>query len=239
MHPMKRPRRPAKRVASKKTEIVKRKKPSKAFKKIKAGLDQALAHARAVPEWTAEDAAVFDIPKSPPGFAYQWAPVASTFRMELKGWGRVPFSRHAELGKPLNFDGYIVYRGMALFQISSDLVREALAAARNAAISQGQLGNIRMSGDYGGGFGSTPGFGAIMPGEWIESEALPETEPLEETEISIKFMMPKNWPSGAAACRLDLAEYIRRRLLQSGHLLTSGEDGVYSIVRLTTEKVDF
>lgn len=227
---MKRPRRPVKRkVASKKTKPVKRK-----TSKIVRSLKQALKYVRGqlvLEEWTAEDAAVFDIPQPPSGFAYQWSPVSSIFRMQLKGWSQVPFSRHPEIGIPQNFDGYVVYRGMALFQISADLVKEALAAVRENSLALGQLGDKRMSGDYSAGFGS------IMPEEWVIDEPLPDAEPLAETELTIKFTMPTSWPGGAAACHLDLAEYVRRRLVQEGHLLCSDNDGVYSIVRLTTEKV--
>lgn len=215
----------AKRVASKKTKPVKRKKVSLAFNKIQAGCPPL--------PWTAEDAAIFDIPNPPSGFAYQWSPFSRIEYMRSKGWSQVPFSRHPEMAQSTNFDGYIVYRGMALFQISADIVKEALAAMRNTAQAQGQLSSLRMSGDYDAGFGS------IMPEEWIVSEPLPDAEPLTETELTIKFMMPKSWSGAAATCRLDLAEYVRRRLLQDQHFLASdGGDGIYYIVELTTKKVE-
>ena len=224
---MKRPRRPAKRIASKKIATVKSR--AKSFKKIIANM--ASNGKPVLEEWTAEEAQVFDIPKPPAGYAYQWSPVSSIFRMQIKGWSQVPFSRHPEIGLPQNFDGYVVYRGMALFQISADIVREALASMQDTAQAEGQLSSLRI--DYSAGFGS------IMPEEWLVSEPLPDAEPLTETELTIKFMMPKSWPGAAATCRLDLAEYVRRRLLQDQHFLASeGGDGIYSIVELTTKKVE-
>lgn len=232
---MKRPSRPVKRKAASK-KIIKRKKPSKAFRKIKAGLDEALAHARAEPEWTAEDAAVFDIPKPPAGFAYQWAPFSRIIYMLSKGWEQVPFSRHPDLGRALNFDGYIVYRDTALFQISSALVDKELS--RLKLMAKDMTAEFDASvGRHGEGFGFY-----ILPQSFMvdsDYERVPEASPPIEMTMFIVLRVPSRWCDTANALNLPHAEYARRRIAQSGYLISPDDKGIFSPFELITTKVEF
>jgi hypothetical protein len=188
-------------------------------------------------EWTAEEAAVFDSITPPDGFAYQWSPTESTFRMELKGWTRVPFSRHPALGKPLNFDGYIVYRGMSLFQISADLVQQELSMGRVAAINQtgefGEAFDAIRSKEGRGFYIMSPSFVATESYETVASSA-----PALPLQLTITFMMPARWQDAASALKLSPAEYSRRRVAMEGLLMAPDESGAYAPFELTTRKVD-
>lgn len=247
---MKRPRRPTKRkVAPKK--VVKRKTTvsrNKIIRDIREALDVTKDGKfdrvwQVVPDLSAVEAAVFDIPKPPPGFSYQWSPVVAAFRMELKGWSRVPFSRHPEIGKPQNFDGYIVYRDMALFQIAADLAEAIHHGHRQRAIAQRQgIGDDVMQAMAGY---SDP---SIRHGHGIPilSEAFltsadytgPENPGDAVVELAVKFLMPGRWRDAAAALRLDDSEYVRRRILMEGTLLSAQTDGTFAVVKLTTEKTE-
>lgn len=225
MPPMKGPRRPAKRkLAPRKT--VKRKKP-------------IVSKPRAVPDWTAEDAAVFDAPKPPAGFAYQWSPVSSIFRMQLKGWVQVPFSRHSsELAPSCNFDGYVVYRDTALFQIAADLVAEAREADRRRAVDAFG-GDEALEAMANGGKGR--GF-YIMPPSFMvstEYEHVAPDAPAAPVSLTITFMAPARWRDAASALGLPIDEYVRRRIaMESALMLISSDDGTFSPYELTTRKVD-
>jgi hypothetical protein len=237
MHPMKRPRRPAKRVASKKTKVTKRKK-----NKIITGLKQALRHAREVPDWAPEDAAVFDIPKPPPGFAYQWAPFSRIEYMRRKGWVQVPYSRHPEMPLSTSFDGYILYRDTTLFQISEELVRGELDRAKlNAKDLEKDF--YEVLGIEGAGYkrdGFRTIFHILSPHFMVSSnyEGPPDTGPVV-VDLTIKFTMPWRWRDAAAALQISESEYVRRRLIMSSHLLHPDDDGTYSVVEeVTTKKVE-
>ena len=237
---MKRPRRPAKRVASKKTKPVKRKKASRAFNKIQAGLNEALKHARSAPlPWTEEDAAIFDIPKPPSGFAYQWSPFSRIEYMRSRGWSQVPFSRHPEMLQSTNFDGYIVYRDTALFQISEAIVvaeRHRLQGLAEDMVDETLLANgVHVSS------GSAHHFSYMLsPSFMVSSDYDRHTDfdgPVD-IELTINLRVPARWCDTANALQLDHAEYARRRILQAGHLISLNEDGVFSSFDLTTKKVE-
>jgi hypothetical protein len=185
-----------------------------------------------------EEAATFDVPRPPPGFAYQWAAVTAIFGMELKGWTRVPFSRHPEMGKAHNFDGYIVHRDMTLFQMASELVEARLAHERKKAEWQGvnsseavallsqQQKRLRSAADS-----------FILSPSFIATEAYPRPDAGPSIiDLTIKFTMPWRWRDAAAALKLDESEYVRRRLLMQGTLLAADVDGTYFTVKLSTEK---
>jgi hypothetical protein len=191
------------------------------------------------PEWQK----VFDIPKPPAGFAYQWAPVTAVFRMELHGWSRVPFSRHPEMGKERNFDGYIVYCDQTLFQIAAELHEMKLGSFRKAAEAQHQAcGNeaiealSRYSWSPHGGY---RGQMHILSPAFMVSSDYPRAEPGDATvDISIRFRMPYSWADAAGALGLTKSEYVRRRLLMVQNFLAPQSDGTYAAVELTTEKVE-
>ena len=223
---MKGPRRPAKRkVALKKT--TKRKNP-------------VASKPRAVPEWTAEDAAVFDIPQPPHGFAYQWSPVSSIFRMQIKGWVQVPYSRHSgDLPPSCNFDGYIVYRDTALFQIASDIVAESLSAERAKAKEMTGGWDEAMVGMNGSREGR--GFYIMSPDFVVSSdyERVGSDAPAVPVGLTLTFMAPARWRDAASGLGLPIAEYARRRFaMDPTLLLVAGGDGTFSPYELTTRKVD-
>lgn len=235
---MKRPSRPAKRVASKKTKPVKRKKPSK----IVRGLKQALKHARSKPvleEWTAEEAQVFDLPKPPSGFAYQWSPFSRIEYMRSRGWSQVPFSRHPEMAQSTNFDGYIVYRDTALFQISAELVKAETHRLFEMAKD--------LTRDFDEMLGKEPGHGGqgfvwIAPASFTQSaeyEHYPDDRGPVDVQLTITLRVPARWCDTANALHLAHAEYARRRVLMSGYLLAADAGtGVFSPFELTTKKVE-
>lgn len=236
---MKRPRRPVKRkVASKKKTSIKRER-----NKIITGLKQALEHARTGPlPWGPDDAAVFEIPQPPPSFAYQWSAVTAVFGMELKGWSRVPFSRHPAMGKACNFDGYIVHRDMTLFQIASELVDMRRSTERKKAQEQVSAHGEAMEalGKYAQLREAWHRPVPIMSPSFLVSRDydVPVDPGTKVIDLSVKFLMPARWRDAAAALQIDESEYVRRRLLQEGNLLASHEDGTYSTVKLSTEKVE-
>lgn len=227
---MKRPRRPVKKTARK--AAPKHRKPAPRARATRPAIDQS-------PEWQT----VFDVPKPPPGFAYQWAPVTAIFGMELKGWSRVPFSRHPELGKERNFDGYIVYCEQTLFQISAELHEMKLESARKAARAQheasgGEAIDALSRFAFGGPWDRRGAIHMLSPA-FMVSSAYPRAEPGDSiAEIFIKFTMPYRWRDAANALGLTEAEYVRRRLIMSGDFLAPNTDGTYSPVDLTTEKVE-
>lgn len=224
MPPMKGPRRPAARkVAPRKT--VKRKSPTR--------------KPSPVPEWTAEDAAVFDIPKPPDGFAYQWSPVSNIFGMQLKGWVQVPYSRHSrDLAPSCNFDGYIVYRDTALFQISADLVADERAALIQKI--KDSIGGDEAFKEMQGG--RTAGRFYIMPSSFVVSsdyERVASDAPPAPVGMAVTFMAPARWRDAASGLGLPIAEYARRRFaMDPALLLVANGDGTFSPYELTTRKVD-
>lgn len=240
---MKRPRRPVKKrkVASKKAQPRKSRKPSKAFRKIEAGLKQALSHARG--GMSAEDAAIFDIPKPPAGLAYQWSSLASTERMLMKGWARVPYSRHPELPRSLSFDGSILYCDNVLFQIGADFVEALKQSGYKRAIAQRQgvgAEAIELMAAY-----SDPGslhrrsegreFPLVSPSFIVSSSyARPSTSGDVVIDLVVKFSMPYRWRDAAAALQLDESEYVRRRLAQGARLCVAA-DGTYFASEPTEE----
>lgn len=223
---MKRPRRPTKKAARKVAP-----KRKKLAQKPRPALDQ-------FPEWQK----VFDIPKPPPGFAYQWAPVTAVFRMELHGWSRVPFSRHPEMGKERNFDGYIVYCDQTLFQIAAELHEMKLGSFRKAAEAQHQAsGNGAIDAMSRCAFGGPWNRGGIhiLSAAFMVSSDYPRAAPGDAiVDISIKFKMPYSWADAANALGLTKSEYVRRRLLMLDSFLAPQSDGTYAAVELTTEKVE-
>lgn len=238
---MKRPSRPAKRVASKK--IVKRKKKvSKAFNKIQIGLNEALSYLQGKPvleEITAEEAQVFDIPKPPHGFAYQWSPFSRIEYMRSRGWSQVPFSRHPEMAQSTNFDGYIVYRDTALFQISADLAE--VERRRLQLIAQDQVNDALLAYGVHVESGSAHHFSYILPPSFMVSSDYDrhrDSDGPVDIELTIKLRVPPRWCDMANALQLDHVEYARRRIQQAGHMIAPDEEGVFSPFDLTTKKVE-
>lgn len=215
------------RVASKKAQPRKSRKPSKAFRKIEAGLKQALSHARG--EMNAEDAAIFDIPKPPAGLAYQWASLASTERMLMKGWARVPYSRHPELPRSLSFDGSILYRDNVLFQIGADFVEALKQSGYKRAIAQRQgVGDeaLTLMSAYSGRSEGRE-FPLVSPSFMVSAiMAGPPTPGDAVIDLAVKFSMPYRWREAAACLQLSESEYVRRRLAQ-GARLSVAADGTY------------
>ena len=242
---MKRPRRPVKRkVASKKTKPVKR---AKSFKKIvsrlsswdRAKIAALAAKPREIPDWTPEDAAVFDIPKPPSGFAYQWSPFSRIEYMRSRGWSQVPFSRHPEMAQSTNFDGYIVYRDTALFQISAELAEAE--RRRLQAIAQDQVNDSLLAYGVHVESGSAHHFSYILPPSFLvnsDYDRHRDSDGLVDIELTIKMRVPARWCDTANALQLDHAEYARRRIQQAGHIIAPDEDGVFSPFELTTKKVE-
>jgi len=243
-------RQPVKRkVASKKTKPVKR---AKSFKKIvsrlsswdRAKIAALAAKPREIPDWTPEDAAVFDIPKPPSGFAYQWSPFSRIEYMRSRGWSQVPFSRHPEMAQSTNFDGYIVYRDTALFQISKELADAEHDRLKEVAKD--------LTRDYDSMLGKEPGYGGrgfvwMMPASFTQSaeyEQYSDDRGSVDVQLTITLRVPARWCDTANALKLAHAEYARRRVLMSGHLLacdpyaSDPDVGVFSPFDLTTKKVE-
>jgi hypothetical protein len=224
MHPMKRPRRPVKRkVALKK--IVKRKIAKRAVK-------FSPATKRAIEE---VEASIFDIPKPPHGFAYQWAPFSRVIYMASKGWSQVPFSRHQDMPKATNFDGYVVYRDTALFQISEALAKEQIDLLAEQAKDLTRDFDARLRREEGG-----RGF-YILPSSFMVDSAydrVPDSSPPVEVTLTIKLRVPARWCDTANALQLAHPEYARRRISQTGYLISPDHEGVFSPFELTTKKVE-
>lgn len=238
---MKRPRRPTKRKAASK-KVVKRKKLKD--HKIVRGLKQAVKHAqrtKVVEDMTAEDAAIFDIPKAPPGMAYQWSSLASTERMLMKGWSRVPYSRHPELPRSLSFDGSILYRDNVLFQIGADFVEALTQSGIKRAIALRQGVGVeayeKMAGYSHNRRGEGRDFPIVSPSFMVSSAFAPPSTPGDAIiDLTVNFFIPERWRQAAAMLQLREDEYARRRLSQEGVRLVMGADGTYFASE--TEKVD-
>lgn len=227
---MKRPRRPVKRKAVK-----------SAPKRVRNSA-RNLPIAPSVP-WTEEEASIFERLEAPDKLSYQWAPHEEAFRMQIKGWVQVPYARHAHAMPPsANFDGYIVYRGMALFQMERDLVRALLDSAQKKAQSMARNSGseaLELIAGYTDPRRIGLSFPILSPSFMVDQEYdLVPNEGQKVIDISIKFAAPWNWQDAASALGLDLSEYVRRRLLMTGKFLGPGEDGTYTTLEVTTKKAE-
>lgn len=215
MHPMKRPRRPVK------------KKPRKVVRK-KISSRESSAEST-----TAAQAAIFDIPKPPPGLAYQWNLLTETELMLSEGWERVPYRQHKELPQSLNSGGYIVYRNNTLFQINAAIVHKALISLRlNAkAMEDSFYADSTREGRYM----------RIMPASFVvasDYDSVPDTAPPVPCGVTITFMAPARWQDAASALKLPLAEYARRRVVMGGHPMVPDRDGTFSPTEPAPQNAD-
>lgn len=173
---------------------------------------------------TAAQAAIFDIPKPPDGFSYQWNAVTEIDSMLSEGWQRVAYRQHKELPRALNADGYIVYRGNALFQISDAVVRKDLTCLRLKAKDMEDSFYVDATLLQGRHM-------QIMPSSFIVSsdyERVPDGAGPAPVGVTITFMAPTRWQDAAAALKLPLGEYVRRRVVMGGHPMTPSADGTFS-----------
>lgn len=192
-----------------------------------------------------EEAAIFDIPKPPPGFAYQWSPVLRAEYMLMKGWSKVPYSRHPELPRALNFDGYVVYRDMALFQISAELARAEHDRMKELALDMERdfAEGSQRADSYSCGNHAHGRFYVFPPSFIVSSdyERVGEDEPDKLVPVMVPFMMPARWQDAANALKMPHDQYIRRRITQEGFLLSADPAGLfrpYDTEDLTIRKVD-
>lgn len=226
---MKRPRRPAKKVARKPA-------PKKRKAKIKSGpYKDVSAYLAGMADRIAADAAIFDMPKPPTGFAYQWAGLGRVEYMLSKGWSRVPYSRHPELPLSTSFDGYVVYHDNALFQIASELADREKDRLQELARDLTRDFDASVGRDSPG-----RGFYILPPAFMVDSDYdhVAPTSPPQPVDITITFMMPARWQDAASALQLEPAEYVRRRLTIEDMLISTDKDAKFHPFELTTRKVD-
>ncbi len=203
---MKRPRRPAKKTARK---AVRKKRQTKAQKAAQAEAKHRASLRKIDPYY-------LDPKLIPVGYSYQWKIEGAR---TPAGWTAVPFSRHAHDFPPeyQNLFRQIAFCGLALMETTAEQARAELAVSFDAAKKMNDAATASPN------FG-THGRFRIMPDDWVETEKIPREAAQNEgppVDVAVVLMVrvPVRWKSAALYLKLELNEYVRRRILMERPIL--------------------